>query len=313
MPNIQNNEQEKRKAGIASALGAYIMWGFLPLYWKMVQVVPATEILAHRMIWSFVFLVCLLLLSRHAQSFREEVHSLLKRPAQAAAVVLAAVLITLNWLTYIWAVNAGHVVESSLGYYINPLVNVLLGVMVLKEKLSSWQIISFALALAGVLVLTINFGSFPWIAFTLALTFSLYGLIKKMIRLGAITGITLETLLISPLMLVYLGCVHSSGNGAFGNISPVITALLIGAGVATATPLILFAAAANRLPLSSIGFLQYVSPTIMLMLGVFLYREPFTSVHWACFILIWTALLIFSLANTKPLAALESRFRRSQH
>lgn len=309
MESITDIQKKEQITGVAAALGAYIMWGFLPHYWKLVQAVPAMEILAHRMVWSFVFLVCLLLLSRSVPAFLNEVRILLGHPMQVLAVVLAAALITCNWLTYIWAVNAGHVVESSLGYYINPLVSVLLAILVLREKLSLWQMVSFTLAAIGVLIMTINFGTFPWIALTLALTFGLYGLIKKIICLGAITGITLETLLVSPFMLVYLGHVHSSGIGAFGNLSPTVTGLLMGAGVVTATPLLLFAAATNRLPLSSIGFMQYIAPTLMLILGVFLYREPFTGVHLACFALIWTALAIFSLAYTKPFVALESRLR----
>lgn len=171
--------------------------------------------------------------------------------------------------------NNDHVVESSLGYYINPLVSVLLGILVLKERLSFWQVISFFLATAGVLNMTAHFGSVPWIALTLATSFGMYGLMKKMVHLGAITGITLETLIISPFMLTYLGYVHSSGSGAFGTGSPGITGLLMGAGIVTAVPLILFAAGANRLPLSVIGFLQYIAPTLTLLSGVFLYNRLF--------------------------------------
>lgn len=301
--------KKEQRVGMAAALAAYTMWGFLPHYWKLIQVVPAFEILAHRFVWSFVFLVGLMLASRKIPAFLEEVRGLLRQPARAAGVVVTAMLITVNWGTYIWAVNAAHVVECSLGYYINPLVCVLLGILVLKEKLSFWQTLSLVLAAAGVLVLTVNFGAFPWIALTLAFSFGLYGLIKKMVRLGSVTGITLETLLISPLMLVYLGSAHGSGVGAFGNVAPAVTGMLLGAGVVTATPLVLFARAANRLPLSAVGFLQYISPTLMLILGVFLYHEPFTRTHWLAFILIWIALTVYSCAHTKPLMALEARLR----
>lgn len=281
---MKDDQTNERLAGIAAALSAYLLWGILPLYWKLVQSVPPQEILAHRLVWSFAFLVLMLLLSGKLQSFRGELGGVLKQPKQTAGVVLAAVLITVNWLTYIWAVNTDRIVESSLGYYINPLVSVLLAIVVLKERLSFWQMVSFALATAGVLNIMLHFGAVPWIALILAVSFALYGLIKKVIHLGAITGITLETLLISPLMLAYLGYVHSSGSGAFGAAPLVITGLLMGAGIVTAVPLILFAAAANRLPLSVIGFMQYIAPTIMLLIGVFLYHEPFTGVHLVSFL-----------------------------
>lgn len=296
MRNWQSNEQ---LSGIASAAGAYLLWGFLPIYWKLVQIVPPQEILAHRIVWSFVFLLLVLLAAGKMKSFVAELRDILAQPPKIIGVVLASVFITANWFTYIWAVNHEHVVESSLGYYINPLVIVMLGIIVLKEKLSFWQVVSFILAATGVLYMTVNFGTVPWIALILATTFAFYGLIKKMVHLGAITGITLETMLISPFMLTYLGFVHHSGGGTFGNVTPGITGLLMGAGVITAVPLILFAAGANRLPLSVIGFLQYIAPTLMLVIGVNLYHEPFTRVHLISFSLIWTALTIFSLAKTR--------------
>ncbi|KJS12904.1 MAG: transporter [Desulfotomaculum sp. BICA1-6] len=296
MKNWQNNDQF---IGIVSATGAYVLWGFLPIYWKLVQIVSPQEILAHRIVWSFVFLLVVLLVAGKMKSFVTELRDILAQPSKIIGVVLASVFITVNWFTYIWAVNHDHVVESSLGYYINPLVSVMLGIIVLKEKLSFWQVVSFILAAIGVLYMTVNFGTVPWIALILATSFGVYGLIKKMVHLGAITGITLETMLISPFMLTYLGFVHNSGGGAFGNVTPGITGLLMGAGVITAVPLILFAAGANRLPLTVIGFLQYIAPTLMLVIGVNLYHEPFTRVHLISFSLIWTALTIFSLAKTR--------------
>jgi len=310
---VKDDQTSERLAGIAAALGAYLLWGVLPLYWKLVQSVPPPEILAHRIVWSFAFLVAVLLLSRKMRPFLIELRGVLKQPKQTAGVVLASVLITVNWLTYIWAVNNDHIVESSLGYYINPLVSVLLAIVVLKERLSYWQMVSFVLATAGVLYMTFHFGAVPWIALTLAVSFGLYGLIKKVIHLGAITGITLETLLIAPLMLAYLGYLHSGAVGAFGTAPPAVTGLLMGAGIVTAVPLILFAAAANRLPLSVIGFMQYIAPTIMLLIGVLLYQEPFTGVHLVSFVLIWTALAIFSLAKTTLFAQFESRFLNHRH
>jgi len=240
-----------------------------------------------------------LLAAGKMKAFAAELRDILAQPPKVIGVVLASVFITANWFTYIWAVNHDHVVESSLGYYINPLVSVMLGIMVLKEKLSFWQVVSFILAATGVLYMTVNFGTVPWIALVLATSFGLYGLIKKMVHLGAITGITLETMLISPFMFTYLGFIHHGGGGAFGNVTLGITGLLMGAGVITAVPLILFAAGTNRLPLSVIGFIQYITPTLMLVIGVNLYHEPFTRVHLISFSLIWTALTIFSLAKTR--------------
>jgi chloramphenicol-sensitive protein RarD len=218
---------------------------------------------------------------------------------------MASILISVNWLTYIWAVNHNHIIDTSLGYYINPLVSVLLGVVVLKEKLSFWQIFAFFLALTGVLNTAVHLGSVPWVALVLAVCFGLYGLFKKMINLGAITGLTLETLVISPFALLYLHYVHNSGAGAFGFDSPAVSGLLAGAGIVTAVPLLMFAGGARRLPLSIVGFLQYIAPTIALILGIFLYHEPFTSVHLVSFIFIWAALTIFSLAKTRSFITLE--------
>lgn len=302
------NRSNDNLNGILAAACAYLLWGVLPIYWKLVQEVPATQILAHRIVWSFVFLVLVILVSGQLKSFTAELRLLASQWKRALGVLAAAAVITANWFTYIWAVNTGHIVESSLGYYINPLVSVMLGIIVLKERLSFWQAVSFGLATIGVLNMTIHYGSIPWIALTLATSFGMYGLIKKMVHLGAITGITLETLLISPFMLVYLGYVHGAGNGAFGSVAPATTLLLAGAGVVTAVPLILFAAGANRLPLSVIGFLQYIAPTLMLVIGVFMYQEPFTGVHLVSFLCIWTALTIFSLARTRLLVRLEPAF-----
>jgi len=245
-----------------------LLWGFFPIYWKLVQVVPPQEILAHRIVWSFVFLVLVLLATGKIGSFMAELRELAAQPPKIAGVVLASVFITINWYTYIRAVNHDRVVESSLGYYINPLVSVMLGIIVLKEKLSFRQVVSFILAAAGVMYMTVNFGAVPWMALLLAASFGMYGLIKKMTHLSALTGITLETMVITPFVLTYLGFVHYSGNGAFGNVAPGITGLLTGTGVVTAVPLILFAAGANRLPLSVIGFLQYLAPTLMLIIGI---------------------------------------------
>jgi len=299
----QTNEQV---TGIVSAVGAYALWGILPVYWKFVHNVPSQEILAHRIVWSFFFMVFVLLVTAKLRAFISELFEIIVQPKKLLGIMMAAALVSVNWFTYIWAVNNNHVIESSLGYYINPLISVLLGIIVLKEKLSLWQIVSFFLATIGVLNMTLRFGSVPWVALILAISFGLYGLIKKVVNAGAITGLTLETLFISPFALIFLRYVHNNGNGAFGLDSPITSSLLIGAGVITAVPLLLFAGGAKRLPLSVIGFLQYIAPTLMLILGVFIYHEPFTGVHLSSFVFIWTALIIFSLAKTKSFIRLES-------
>jgi chloramphenicol-sensitive protein RarD len=296
--------------GIASGTGAYLLWGILPVYWKLLHSVAPLEVLAHRIMWSFCFLVIIIAITGKLAAFYGELRDLLARPVKLAKVAAASLVISVNWLTYIWAVNNDHVIETSLGYYINPLISVLLGIMVLKEKLSFWQMVSFGLALIGVLNMTLHFGSIPWAALLLALSFGLYGLLKKLVNLGAITGITLETLLIAPVALLYVSHIQKSGYGSFGLGSPDISWLLMGAGIVTAVPLILFAGGANRLPLSIVGFLQYISPTMTLILGVFLYHEPFTAVHLSSFIFIWAALTVFSLSKTRAFVHLDALFKR---
>ncbi len=296
--------------GAASAAGAYMLWGVLPIYWKALDHVPAYEILAHRIIWSFCFMMFILFVTNGVKTFQDECRQIVSEPKRFFGVVAASLLISINWLTYIWAVNENRIIETSLGYYINPLVSVLLGIFVLKEKLSVWQVISFLLALVGVLNMAVNFGTVPWVALLLAISFALYGLFKKMVRVGSITGITLETLIVSPLALIYVSYLQQSGKGAFQFSWQGTSELLIGAGVVTAVPLILFACGANRLPLTLIGFLQYISPTIALILGIFLYHEPFTTAHLLSFGFIWLALAIFSLSRTKPFCRLESVLER---
>lgn len=279
--------------GIFSALGAYLLWGLLPIYWKLLNQVSALAILSHRVIWSLFFLLLILAISRRFPLLQQETRAVWSLPKKRLGVLASALLISVNWLIYIWAVNHNRIIETSLGYYINPLVSVLLGVALLNEKLSRRQYLAVALAVGGVLNMVLNFGSVPWIALALALSFGLYGLCKKLLRLGATTGIILETLLITPLALIYLFFLQPTSSSLFG-IRPLETTLLIGAGIVTALPLVLFANAANSLPLSLLGFIQYLSPSIALLVGVFLYHEPFTPVHAASFGMIWLALIIFS-------------------
>lgn len=285
--------------GIASAACSYIIWGFLPIYWKLAHHVPALEILAHRIFWSFIFLLVLLVVTGKIGSAYREVVAISATRNKIIGVITATFLITLNWFVYIWAVNNSRIIETSLGYYINPLVSVLLGVAVLQERLSFWQVVAVLLAGLGVLYQIIQFGVVPWISLSLAFTFGLYGLCKKMLHIGAITGITLETLLLSPIAFAYLTWLQYHGQNAMTLEQPFITLVLIGSGAVTAVPLLLFTNAANRLPLTILGFVQYLSPTIALFVGIFLYREPFSATHFTSFACIWSALALFSFIQTR--------------
>ncbi len=292
-----NQTSENREFGIGVVFAglSYILWGVLPLFWKMVDGVPAGEILAHRIVWSLVFMLLILAALRKIPSFAGELKALIKNRKRLIGISLASIFISINWGLYIWAVNADRVIEASLGYYINPLVSILLAVIVLKEKLSGLQTVSIILAGAGVLVLTFSFGTFPWVAIMLALSFAFYGLIKKMVQVGALVGLAIETLLITPFALLFLSYVHgvSGVGGAFGG-EVGITLLLLLSGVVTAIPLLLFASGAKRIPLSMVGLLQYFAPTIKLIMGVYLFHEPFTDAHLIAFACIWMALGIYT-------------------
>ncbi len=297
--------------GTASAAGAFLLWGILPVYWKSIISVPSDQIIAHRILWCFLFLVLVLILAGRFKGFLSELRGVMARPKQLAGLFTASLLISINWYLYIWAVNSGRIVETSLGYYINPLVSVLLGIIFLKEKLTSWQIVSFLLAFVGVLNITVNYGAVPWVSLTLAVSFGMYGLFKKIVCLDAISGLTMETMIITPFALAFLIYTYKSGTLVFSFGFSIVSILTVGAGVVTAAPLLLFAGGANRLPLYAVGFLQYLSPTISLLLGVLLYHESFTTVHLVSFSLIWAALIIFSLATTrsflKPVSIQKSR------
>jgi len=273
------------------AIGAYAAWGLMPVYWKALHHVPALQMICHRIVWSCLLLSAFVFLSRRWQSFR-----LVATSATVLRVYsLAAVLIGVNWLAFIWAVNAGYIVETSLGYFVNPLLSVLLGVVVLGERLRPLQWIPISLAFGGVLYVSIAHGSVPWIALLLATTFALYGLVKKTAPLGAVYGLTMETGLLLPLALVYLLYCNASGDAAFLHEAGWHDALLIGAGAVTTGPLLMFASAARRIPLLWIGIFQYIAPTLSLLLGIFVYGEPFTHDQMIGFGMVWTALLIFAI------------------
>jgi len=276
--------------GVLAGLGAYLLWGLFPIYWKWLQTVPALQILGHRMVWSLLFVAGLLALQRDREWLRE----VLQQRKTLLVYTLAAVLLSGNWFIYIWAVNAGYIVETSLGYFINPLVNVLLGVLVLRERLRRVQWVAVALAAAGVLWLTLQTGRLPWIALVLACSFGLYGLMRKTASLGAIEGFALETMLLAPIAVPWLAWWTFTHDGvlAQGDASQIAWILL--RGPLTAVPLLLFAAGARRMTLATLGLVQYLAPTIQLLLGVWVFHEPFDSQRLIGFAFIWSALAIVS-------------------
>ncbi len=279
------------KKGVLYGIGAYLLWGILPVYWKWLQSVPAIQVISHRIIWSFILLALILFVTRQGKAFR----SAASRPRIILIYLASAILLSINWLTYVWAINAGFVVETSLGYFINPLVSVLLGVLFLHEKLRPWQWLPIGLAAMGVLYVALSYGQFPWIALTLAFSFGIYGLVKKAAPLGSLYGLTLETGLLFLPAVGYLVYLEGMGQGAFLHSAPTVDLLMVGAGLITTVPLLLFASAAQRIPLSMVGILQYINPTISFILGVFLYHEPFNQSLLIGFSIVWIALIVFSL------------------
>ncbi|MFA9560265.1 EamA family transporter RarD [Evansella sp. AB-rgal1] len=288
-----------QKWGTLSGTSAYLLWGTLPIYWKLLEHIVPQEVLAHRIIWSFVFMILIFIVTKRSNHFISECKSIIKKPQLLIGMVLAAALISVNWYTFIWSVSNDQVLQASLGYYINPLVSVLLGVVYLKEKLLRIQWFSVILASIAVIILTVSLGTFPIVAITLAVSFGLYGLIKKVVSVTAMNGVAIEALLVVPIALSFLVYQHG--------ISPTVVYmddmktffLLIVSGAATAVPLILFSIGAKRIPLSLLGFLQYIAPTMMLLLGIFLYNEVFTETHFFSFTLIWVALLVFTLSRIR--------------
>lgn len=292
---MENNSRQ----GIIYGLAAYTIWGILPVYWKLLEQVSAFEILASRFIWSVVFVFCLLLASGKLKTFASEAKYIFSTFKTGAVMVCAAVVISFNWGTFIWAVEAGRIVETSMGYYINPLCSILFGMIFLKERLDRLQKIAVCCAAAGILIMIVRNGALPWVSVMLAVTFSVYGLLKKIIKVSAMTSIMLETLLITPAALAFVYFLMQSGSSAYQNGSLFTVLVLMGSGAATAVPLILFTNAAKLLPLKIIGFLQYLSPTITLLLGVFVYGEAFTAVHMLSFGCIWVGLLFFTWSQIK--------------
>ena len=284
----------RARAGILMGLGAYTLWGVMPLYFKAIGHVPAMEIVSHRILWSLFLLAALASLWGKWPKIRMAVTT----PRVAAILLATTFLIGLNWLVFIYAVVSGHVLEGSLGYYLNPLVNVLLGVFLLKEKLTDFQKGAVLLAAAGVAVLAAGAGDALWISLTLAASFALYGFIRKVAPVDAIEGLAIETSLLAPLALAWMIWLQQAGQSHF-LVDRTTDILLILGGAVTAIPLLLFTAAARRLPYSTLGFLQYVAPSLQFLLAVLAFGEPMTNAHIVCFAAIWAALAIFVFEGIK--------------
>jgi chloramphenicol-sensitive protein RarD len=282
-------EHMRTRAGLLLGLGAYVLWGVLPLYFKAIEGVAAAEIVAHRIVWSLIFLAALAILWRRLAS----IGAALRAPKLLATLGLTAILIAINWLVYIWAVLNGHVLAGSLGYYLNPLVNVLLGVFLLKERLTRAQALAVGLAAAGVAVLAWGAAEGLWISLTLAASFATYGFLRKVAPVDSLEGLSIETAILSPIALFYVLWLQQQGTSGFGGAGTTDLLLILG-GAVTAIPLLLFTAAAKRLPYSTLGFLQYIAPSLQFLLAVLVFGEAFTTAHAICFGAIWTALFIFA-------------------
>jgi len=280
----------EQRRGLLFGITAYGLWGLFPLYWPLLAPAAPAEILAHRIVWSLLFIGVLVWARRRYSTVRS---ALLDRRTRAMLVV-ASLVIGCNWFLFIWAVNNQHVVETSLGYFINPLVSVAMGVAAFGERLRRLQWVAIGIAASGVLWLTIQYGQPPWISIALALSFGTYGLAKKKANVGAVQSLAVETMVLAPLALGYLVTLQAGGTGEFGQNGAGHTAMLIGTGVVTALPLLCFGAAATRIPLSMIGMLQYLTPTLQFLIGVVLYDEPMSPARWVGFALVWTALAVFT-------------------
>lgn len=277
--------------GIVYAVAAYGLWGALPIYWKIMEHLPAREVLAHRMAWTLPTVLLLLVIRKNFRHFTAAIGNW----KVLGIYLFTATILSTNWYTYIYAVNANRVVDASLGYFINPLLTVMLGVVFLRERPRTGQWISFIIALCGVLYLTFVYGAFPWIGLILAFTFGSYGLIRKTAVLNSLDGLTLESTFMLLAALPYLLILESAGTAAFGHTGPVVTIALIMTGVVTAIPLILFAAAVRQTKLTTIGLLQYIAPTLQFLSGVILFAEPISRSRLVGFIIIWIALAVFSV------------------
>lgn len=285
--------------GIIFVAGAYIIWGVLPIYWRQIEAVSPLEIIAHRIFWSFIFMVLYILATGRWQYLKTNLTFIFSDKKKALTLVAASIIISANWLTYIFAVNQGHILEASLGYYINPFVSILLAFFILKERFSKGEWLAIFIVSLGVIYMAIGVGHIPWLAITLAVTFGVYGLIKKTINLDATYALAVETAVLAPFALLYILYLNATGANTLDFGLNADTAFTMGTGVVTAIPLLLFAIGAVQIPLSLVGLLQYIGPTLMLFIGIFLYGESFTDTHKIAYTFIWAGLILYTVLRFK--------------
>jgi chloramphenicol-sensitive protein RarD len=285
------DDAARSRQGVFFAIAAYTMWGVAPIYFKWLQEVPALEILSHRIIWSFVLVFILIMALRRGNRLKP----VLQNKQQMARLTLATCLLGGNWFLFIWAINNNHILDASLGYYINPLLNVAIGMAFFAERMRKMQLVAIALAVVGVLIQVVSFGSVPWVALALACSFAIYGAIRKRLPIDSITGLWLETLILTPAVLVYLVFFASSSAADMTQNTWQINTLLIAAGVVTTAPLLCFTAAAQRIRYSTLGFFQYIGPSLMFILAVWVYGEPLAADKLVTFAIIWVALALYSI------------------
>ena len=290
---MSSSDSANQKQGLIYAVLAYTIWGLFPIYWRPVMDLNVWQIVAHRVVWSAVFLAILL-------AWRGEWWQVIKAFQTKKTLLvfaISSVLLSSNWLIYIWAVTHGHIVDASLGYFINPLVNVFLGWVFFKERLSTVQYLALILAAIGVLWLTYLSDSFPWVAISLALTFGIYGLMRKIAPLGALSGLALETFLLVPFALGFLIFAASDGTLEFTNLSTLAIVVLVGSGIATSVPLLMFAAGARRVSLATMGMIQYISPTLLFLSGLYIFHEAFNPTRFVGFLWVWAGVLLYLVSS----------------
>lgn len=288
-----------KQKGILFVSGAYIIWGLLPVYWRQIGTVSPYEIIAHRIFWSFIFMVLYILFTGRWQYLKTNLTFIFSNRKKALSLVAASIIISINWLTYILAVNQGHILEAGLGYYINPFVSILLAFFILKERFSKGEWLAIFIVSLGVIYMSLGVGHIPWLALTLAVTFGVYGLIKKTINIDATYALAVETAVLAPIALLYILYLNASGVNTLDFGLNRDTMFTMGTGVVTAIPLLLFALGAVKIPLSLTGLLQYIGPTLMLFIGIFLYGESFTSTHQIAYGFIWAGLILYTLLRFK--------------
>ena len=289
-PDSRSRSPHQDRSGLIAGIAAFGLWGVIPIYWKLLRATPAIEILAHRFVWTTLFLIALLTW----QQRWPEIRQITRSRAALTYCLTSGIAISVNWLTFIWAVNAGRIIETSLGYFMTPLVNVLFGAVFLRERLTRMQLVAVSLAAAGVLILTFGYGKFPWVAIVLCTSFGIYGLLRKKSGTRPIAGLFLETTLLAPLAFAFLVALHYRDAFVFPRTSIAHALLLCSTGIVTGLPLVWFGHAVRHLRLTTLGFLQYLSPTGSFLVGVLLYHEPFSTGQLITFVLIWIGLAIFT-------------------